>query len=102
MISSLNSNHRIPRGSASGIGDSIFLKKSDHIHKSLNRSLLLYIFEHPINYRRDVLSDDVSGTFRSVNLGIVERYEVHFLEIGMGIKNICGFNLSQHTPRKRQ
>lgn len=102
MILSLNSNHRIPRGSASGIGDSIFVKKNDHIHKSHNKSLLLYYFELPIKYRRDVLSDDVSGTFRSVYLGIEERYEVHFLEIGMGIKHICGFNMSQHAPRKRQ
>lgn len=102
MISSLNSNHRIPRGYASGIGDSIFVKMSDHIHKSHNKSLLLYHFEHPIKYRGDVLSDDVSGTFRSVYLGIEERYKVHFLEIVMGIKHICGFNISQYSPRKRQ
>ena len=73
LILSLNSNHRIPRGSASGIGDSIFVKKSDHIHKNHNKSLLLCRFEHLIRYRREVLRDDVSGTFRSVYLGIEER-----------------------------
>lgn len=102
MISSLNSNHRIRRGYASGIGDSIFVKKSDYIHKSHNKSLLIYHFKCLIKYRRDVLSDDVSGTFRSVYLGIEDRYKAIFLEIGMGIKHICGLNIFPHPPRKRQ
>ena len=56
---------------------------SDHIHKSHNKSLLLYHFVCPIKYRRDVLSDSVSDTFGKVCLGIEERYEIHFLEIGL-------------------
>ena len=56
---------------------------SNHIHKSHNKSLLLYHFVCPIKYRRKVLSDEVSTTFREICLGIEERYEIHFVEIGI-------------------
>ncbi|WP_289040562.1 IS200/IS605 family transposase [uncultured Zobellia sp.] len=56
---------------------------SEHIHKSHNKSLLLYHFVSPIKYRRKVLDDSVSATFREICLGIEERYEIHFLEIGL-------------------
>ncbi len=56
---------------------------SNHIHKSHNKSLLLYHFVCPIKYRRNVLDDLVSETFRWICLGIEERYEIHFLEIGL-------------------
>jgi hypothetical protein len=55
---------------------------SDHIHKRHNKSLLLYHFVCPVKYRRNLLSDDVSATFKEICLGIEERYEIHFLEIG--------------------
>lgn len=55
---------------------------SDHIHKSHNKSLLLYHFVCPIKYRRKVLTDSVSLTLKEVCLAISERYEIHFLEIG--------------------
>ena len=55
---------------------------SEHIHKSHNKSLLLYHLVCPIKYRRQVLSDEVSVTFREVCLEISQRYEIHFLEIG--------------------
>ncbi|MGL1886568.1 MAG: IS200/IS605 family transposase [Reichenbachiella sp.] len=54
---------------------------SDHIHKSHNKSLLLY--HCPIKYRRKVLSAEVSVTFKEICLGIEERYEICFLEIGL-------------------
>ena len=56
---------------------------SDHIHKSHNKSLLLYHFVCPIKYRRKVLSEEVSTTFREICLEIEERYEIHFVEIGL-------------------
>ena len=56
---------------------------SEHIHKSHNKSLLLYHFVCPIKYRRDVLNDEISVTFKEICLKIEERYEIHFLEIGL-------------------
>lgn len=55
---------------------------SEHIHKSHNKSLLLYHLVCPIKYRRKVLSEEVSETLRDVCLAISQRYEIHFLEIG--------------------
>ena len=56
---------------------------SEHIHKNHNKNLLLYHFVCPIKYRRKVLNDEVSATFKEICLQIEERYEIHFLEIGL-------------------
>ncbi len=56
---------------------------SEHIHKSHNKSLLLYHFVCPIKYRRIVLTESVSETFKEICLKIEERYEMNFLEIGL-------------------
>jgi REP element-mobilizing transposase RayT len=56
---------------------------SEHIHKSHNKSLLLYHFVSPIKYRRTVFTSEVSKTFKAVCLKIEGRYELHFLEIGI-------------------
>ena len=56
---------------------------SEHIHKSHNKSLLLYHFVCPIKYRRSVLTNPVSNTFKEVCQKIEERYEIFFLEIGL-------------------
>ena len=55
---------------------------SEHIHKSHNKSLLLYHLVCPIKYRRSVLTEEVSKTLQEICLGISSRYEIHFLEIG--------------------
>ncbi|MFK5959002.1 MAG: IS200/IS605 family transposase [Lutibacter sp.] len=55
---------------------------SEHIHKSHNKSLLLYHLVCPIKYRRKVLTTEVSQTLRNICLEISARYEIHFLEIG--------------------
>ena len=55
---------------------------SEHIHKSHNKSLLLYHLVCPIKYRRSVLTSAVSLTLQEVCLGISLRYEIHFVEIG--------------------
>ena len=56
---------------------------SEHIHKSDNKSLLLYHFVYPIKYRRTVLSKEVSKAFKEICLEIEKRYDIHFLEIGL-------------------
>ena len=61
---------------------------SEHIYKSHNKSLLLYHFVCPIKYRRDVLTDAVSNTFKNVCLQIEERYEIHFVEIGLDVDHV--------------
>ncbi|MCF6182209.1 IS200/IS605 family transposase [Lutibacter sp.] len=55
---------------------------SEHIHKSHNKSLLLYHLVSPIKYRRKVLTPEVSQTLRNICLEISVRFEIHFLEIG--------------------
>ena len=61
----------------------IFVFMSDHIYKRHNKSLLLYHFVCPIKYRRKVLSDQVSIRFKEICLQIEDRYEIHFVEIGL-------------------
>lgn len=61
----------------------IFVNMSEHIYKSHNKSLLLYHFVCPIKYRRSIFTSTVSKTFKDICLGISERYEIHFLEIGL-------------------
>jgi len=56
---------------------------NEHISKNHNKNLLLYHFVCPIKYRRKVLNDQVSATFKEICLQIEERYEIHFLEIGL-------------------
>jgi len=56
---------------------------SEHIHKSHNKSLLLYHFVCPIKYRRSVLTESVSKTFKEICLNIEQRYEMNFIEIGL-------------------
>ena len=55
---------------------------SDHVHKSHNKSLLLYHLVCPIKYRRSVLSDCVEKSLIDVCKDISSRYEIHFVEIG--------------------
>jgi REP element-mobilizing transposase RayT len=56
---------------------------SEHIHKSHNKSLLLYPFVCLVKFRRTVFTTDVSNTFKEVCLKIELRYEIQFLEIGI-------------------
>jgi REP element-mobilizing transposase RayT len=55
---------------------------SEHIHKSHNKSLLLYHLVCPIKYRRSVLSETVEASLIEVCKNIQSRYEIHFVEIG--------------------
>jgi REP element-mobilizing transposase RayT len=55
---------------------------SQYVHKSHNVSALLYHLVCPTKYRRSVLTNQVDLALRDICLGIAERYEIVFLEIG--------------------
>ena len=55
---------------------------SAYIHKDHNVSALLYHLVFPAKYRRAVFDEDVDKVLKDVCLGIEQRYEVKFLEIG--------------------
>ncbi len=55
---------------------------SEHVRKSHNKTLLLYHAVCPAKYRREVFSKKVEETLKEVCLGIAERYEIKFVEIG--------------------
>lgn len=59
-----------------------YVGMSDHIHKSHNVSVLLYHIVCPTKYRRAVVTDHVDAVLKDVCLGISDRYEITFLEIG--------------------
>ena len=55
---------------------------SKHIHKSHNVSTLIYHLVRPTKCRRAVFTSGVTGGLKEICLGISERYEIRFLEIG--------------------
>jgi putative transposase len=55
---------------------------SEYIHKSHNVTVLLYHVVLPAKYRRAVFDDQVDEVLKEVCLGIGERYQMKFLEIG--------------------
>ena len=56
---------------------------SEHIHKKHNKSLLLYHLVCPIKYRRSILSETFENSLVEVCKNISQRYEIHFVEIGV-------------------
>lgn len=57
---------------------------SEYVHKSHNVTVLLYHLVFPAKYRRAVIDKGVDGVLRDVCLEIEKRYQVKFLEIGIG------------------
>jgi REP element-mobilizing transposase RayT len=55
---------------------------SEHILKRHNKTLLLYHIVCPTKYRRKVVTEEVENTLKEVCMGIGERHEMHFVEIG--------------------
>ena len=55
---------------------------SEHIFKRHNKTLLLYHIVCPAKYRRKVFTEAVEITLKEVCMGIAERHEIHFVEIG--------------------
>jgi putative transposase len=58
------------------------MAESKYLHKNHNVSVLLYHVVCTAKYRRVVFSEQVNEIVREVGLGIAERYEMSFLEIG--------------------
>ena len=56
---------------------------SEHLKKRHNKSLLLYHIVCPAKYRRKVFTEQVEQTLKEICLGISERYEIYFVEIGV-------------------
>jgi REP element-mobilizing transposase RayT len=61
---------------------------SEHIYKRHNKSLLLYHIVCPAKYRRKVFTKEVAETLKEVCIGIDERYEIHFVEIGVDEEHV--------------
>lgn len=59
------------------------MSQSKYIHKSDNVSVLLYHYVCPAKYRRIVFSESVDNSLKGVCLDISNRYQIHFLEIGV-------------------
>ena len=55
---------------------------SEYIHKSHNVTVLLYHFVCPAKYRRVVFTDNVDKSLKEICIGISDRYEISFIEIG--------------------
>jgi REP element-mobilizing transposase RayT len=55
---------------------------SDHILKSHNKTVLLYHLVFPAKYRRKVFTKEVEKILVETCMGISERFEINFLEIG--------------------
>jgi len=71
---------------------------SEHILKRHNKSLLQYHLVCPAKYRRKVFIEQVEGTLKETCIGISERYEIHFVEIGADENHI--HFLIQSVPDK--
>ena len=54
-----------------------------HIHKNHNKTLLLYHIVFPVKYRRKAITEGVGNTLKDICIGISNRYEINFVEIGI-------------------
>ena len=57
--------------------------KDKHIYKCHNKTAILYHIVCPAKYRHKVITKEVSETLKKVCSNISERYEIHFIEIGV-------------------
>ena len=78
---------------------------SDYIHKSHNVTVLLYHLEFPAKYRRAVFDEQVDEVRKEVCVGIEQRYEVKFLEIGTDkdhvhflVQSVPSYNVTKIVP----
>ena len=56
---------------------------SEHKFKRHNKNLLLYHIVCPAKYRQKVFTKEISESLKEICIGIGERYEIHFVEIGV-------------------
>ena len=54
----------------------------EHELKRHNKTLLLYHLVFPLKYRKKIINEEIGKSLKEVCIGISERYEVQFLEIG--------------------
>lgn len=75
---------------------------SEHIHKSHNKSFLLYHFVCPIKYRQTVLSGEIPNTFKVIFIEIEERFNIQFLEIGLDGNHVHFLvqSVPMYSPKK--
>ena len=66
----------------------ISMDYDEHIYKSHNKSLLLYHFVFPAKYRRKIFTELVDEKLKKICIGISERYEIHFVEIGVDLDHV--------------
>ncbi len=55
---------------------------SEYIHKSHNVTVLMYHLVFPAKYRRAVFDERIDTVLKEVCIGISDRYQIKFLEIG--------------------
>jgi len=56
---------------------------SEHIYRRHNKTLLLYHQVFPSKYRCKIFGEEVEESLRNVCIGIAERYEICFVEVGL-------------------
>lgn len=54
----------------------------EHISKRHNKTLLLYHLVFPLKYRKQLITQEIGESLKAICIGISERYEVEFIEIG--------------------
>ena len=68
-----------------------------YVHKSHNKSMLLYHLVCSVKYRKNVLTDEVTATLVNVCMDLQERYsDMTFIEIGTDENHV--HMLIQTTP----
>ena len=73
------------------------VKRSKTILKSHNQGVLLSDFVCPAKYRKKVFTAAIAATLQEVCVGISQRYEVCFIEIGCDADHV--HILIQTVPR---
>lgn len=75
---------------------------SEYIDKSHNVTVLMYHLVFPAKYRRVVFDEEVDEVLKEACLGIEQRYEVKFLEIGTDtdhvhflVQSVPGYSLTK-------
>lgn len=57
--------------------------KDKHVHREHNKTVLIYHIVFPVRFRRKVITREVSETLKNTCIEISNRYEIHFIEIGV-------------------
>ena len=73
---------------------------SEHILKRHNKTLILYHLVCPVRYRRKALIYGVPATIVRICREISERYEIHFVEIGIDSDHVHFLiqSIPTHSP----